>query len=94
MSALSSMVNASTWRALNSVNSVPPKRRRAKNSSTSAMLSAVIWDFGQYVSEMPFRAHTSGAFGSSRPASHPHRRFRSRPDRRHASHFQPAWLEN
>jgi len=65
-----------------------------KNSSTSVSLSAVMYDLGQVVSATSFLAHTGGALGSSDSVSHPHRRFFSRPDFRHASHFHPAWFEN
>jgi len=49
-----------------------------------------MYDLGQVASATSFLAHTGGALGSSGNASHPHRRFFSRPDFRHASHFQPA----
>ena len=73
---------------------MPPSLLRTKKSSRSARLSAVTYDLGHVVSEAFFLAHTNVVAELSSEASHPQRRFRSRPDFRQTSHLQPAWLEN
>jgi hypothetical protein len=54
-----------------------------------------MYDFGQLASATFFLAHTGGALSPAvfASAANPHRRFFSRPDFRHASHSQPAWLD-
>jgi hypothetical protein len=53
-----------------------------------------MYDFGQLSLATVFRAHTGAALSSCGKFNQPHRRRTSRPFLRHASHFQPAWLEN
>jgi hypothetical protein len=53
-----------------------------------------MYDFGHVSVETFWRAQTGEAPFSAVKPSQPQRRFFSRPDFRHASHFQPAWLEN
>ena len=58
------------------------------------MLSPVTYDFGHVEIATPRLTHTGGPAASPGPSIHPQRRLFSRPAFRHASHFQPAWLEN
>ena len=58
------------------------------------MLSIVIYDFGQMPRATFFLAHTGAARGSSTNPSQPQRLFRSNPDFRQTSHFQPDWFAN
>ena len=71
-----------------------PRRRRTKYSSINVTLSGVTKDFGHSVRAIPFLAQTGDAFAPAAQFAHPQFRFFSRPDFRHASHLQPAWLED
>jgi hypothetical protein len=57
--------------------------------SIQLTLSESISDFGHVIVNTLLLAQTGGALSGVRMASHPHRRFSSRPALRHASHFQP-----
>ncbi len=85
---------ASTKRAGSLYKSVAPKSFHAWNSSNSAMLSDVMYDVGQLVTDTLFRAQTTTGGVDAVPSIHPHRRFLSKPLFRHPSHFHAAWLAN
>ncbi len=57
------------------------------------MLSALMYEIGQLVTETCLRAQIACLVGGA-AAIHPQRRLASKPRARHMSHFHAAWFEN
>jgi len=57
-------------------------------------LSDVMYDLGHDSTASVPRNQTGTDLAAVGIPIQPHRRRASRPDFRHVSHFQPAWLEN
>src|ERR1017187_3268409 len=90
LSSFSKTKIASTTRAGSPYISLAPISFQAWNSSSSAMLSGVMYEVGQLLAAIFPRAQTTSGPPDSDSPSHLHRRFFSKPLLRHVSHFHAA----